>query len=76
VNDALRRQFHERSLADQDDFSLTLYTCLMQTHLQTPAGLHEWIRGRLHAAQHALEAGDTAAVAQGLTMIQERMDNL
>lgn len=74
VNDAARRQFHERCLAEQDDFALTMYTNLMQNHLATPAGLHEWLRGRLHAAQRALEAGDVAAATQELATMQDRMD--
>lgn len=74
VDDALRHRFHERCLAEPDDFALTMYTCLMQNHLQTPAGLHEWMRGRLHAAQRALEAGDMADATREIAMMQDRMD--
>ena len=74
VDDALRHRFNELCHAHTDDFALTMYTNLMQNHLATPAGLHEWLRGRLHAAQRALEAGDVAAATQELATMQERME--
>lgn len=73
VDDAARSRFHELCHTYQGDYSLSLYTAHMKAHLATPAGLHEWLRGRLYAAQRALEAGDVAAAAQELATMQDRM---
>ena len=51
---------------------MALHSCMLDFRV----GLHDWIRGKLHMAQQALEGGDTAAAAWELAMMQDRMDGV
>ena len=71
-NDKMRDIFHRHT----HDTQLAVYTNFITMYLASQAGLQEWLCGKLHAAQCALEADDTAAVAQVLATMQARKDGV